>query len=877
MAKLPDRSDLGVRLPGAARGMPSFPTSSPIASALLGLGETGQRVGFGMMQERQKEIEREEEFGVQTRYIQFDAAQREWATQRALSAPPGAAGFVESLAPDGNKAAQEFLKTVPERLRAGYALKITETATDVQSAASKFQRAEAERYKIATASDAEELLLQRQTDPNTPWESVRADGEKVWATSGLPAPVVDEKLREWRQRHAAALFEQRQALDPVGARSQLGVAGATDATGIAAGILREREGFRETAYWDVNAQRVGYGSDTVTRADGSIERVGKDTVVSREDAERDLARRIKEFAGAAERQIGPSWASLSPATRGALTSVAYNYGTIPNRIVPAVRSGDPGAIAQAIESLGGDNDGVNRDRRKYEADVVRSGGAGVAVEGSSPAPEYADLPYETRQKLYDSALLAEQKAAEEALKVAEAEKKAARAAYKESLDLQILRGEIRDEAAILNDPDIDDGDKATLIRSFRAQNEKVQQVQADVVALGTGSLRLNPLDSEERKRGDAVYEELVSRVADEDQKRAFTGAFIEETGIVPKAVFNGVRQRLASDDPEQVAAALVESANIQERAPLAISSMDNGSEIKDAATTFTHFVDDLGLSTEEAAQRVIQMRSPEFQRTAAALETVYKAMVDPTKGILSETDLAPAGWITSTSAGFAPDLISVMMEDYREIARLKLMGPARGDPELAKALALAEMKELYSVTEISGTPTVMKYPPERHYPPVNGSHDYLREEAMADAKAAAGDAEIAGIFIQSTPQTAADIRAKRLPRYRLYYATEENGQTVYHEVLGGGFGLTAEAIKAKTAPVEAAERERRAVERQENRDWAEALEDADRFGIDPLTGIPRNRTQMVPDREPPETAPVPRRPFRPIRNPRGYGAQIEGR
>ena len=34
-------------------------------------------------------------------------------------------------------------------------------------------------------------------------------------------------------------------------------------------LIKRFEGFRTTPYWDVNAYRTGYGSDTVTLADGS--------------------------------------------------------------------------------------------------------------------------------------------------------------------------------------------------------------------------------------------------------------------------------------------------------------------------------------------------------------------------------------------------------------------------------------------------------------------------------------------------------------------------------------------------------------------------------------------------------------------------------
>ena len=80
-----------------------------------------------------------------------------------------------------------------------------------------------------------------------------------------------------------------------------------------------------------------------------------------------------------------NWSRLPENTRAALTSIAYNYGNIPNRIVPAVQSGNPEAIAKAIESLAGDNKGVNAGRRMQEANIAR----GTGLPGSQAVPAFA--------------------------------------------------------------------------------------------------------------------------------------------------------------------------------------------------------------------------------------------------------------------------------------------------------------------------------------------------------------------------------------------------------------------------------------------------------------------------------------------------------
>lgn len=152
-------------------------------------------------------------------------------------------------------------------------------------------------------------------------------------------------------------------------------------------LIKQREGFIENPKYDVNAFRAGYGSDTVTLPDGTVQKVTPGMRVSRGDAERDLQRRIQtEFVPKAAAKVGEDvWSGLSENTRAALTSVAYNYGTIPSRIVPAVQSGNPETIARAIESLAGDNKGVNAGRRMQEANIAR----GTVMPGSRAVPAFA--------------------------------------------------------------------------------------------------------------------------------------------------------------------------------------------------------------------------------------------------------------------------------------------------------------------------------------------------------------------------------------------------------------------------------------------------------------------------------------------------------
>jgi GH24 family phage-related lysozyme (muramidase) len=167
------------------------------------------------------------------------------------------------------------------------------------------------------------------------------------------------------------------AMRPVSRAEGLGITGldnSGDWVATTASVLRDLEGFKEKPYYDVNAFRAGYGSDTYTTASGEVIPVTEASRVSREDAERDLNRRIQtEFGQRARETAGDAWDSYNAMQKAALTSIAYNYGSIPDRIAGAVRSGNPRRVSQAIQTLRGDNDGINSRRRLMEAEMMLYG------------------------------------------------------------------------------------------------------------------------------------------------------------------------------------------------------------------------------------------------------------------------------------------------------------------------------------------------------------------------------------------------------------------------------------------------------------------------------------------------------------------------
>lgn len=147
-----------------------------------------------------------------------------------------------------------------------------------------------------------------------------------------------------------------------------------EAAELAAEVIKEFEGYQESAYWDVNAFRAGYGSDTTTLDDGTIVGVTKDSVVEQDDSDRDLLRRVQQIKVIIKEQTGEkAFDSLPTEVQAALTSVAYNYGSLPQPVVEAVESQNIEEIANAVKALRTQDNGINAHRREQEASLILQG------------------------------------------------------------------------------------------------------------------------------------------------------------------------------------------------------------------------------------------------------------------------------------------------------------------------------------------------------------------------------------------------------------------------------------------------------------------------------------------------------------------------
>src|SRR5690606_21768224 len=197
--------------------------------------------------------------------------------------------------------------------------------------------------------------------------------------------------------------------------------------------------------------------------------------------------------------------------------------------------------------------------------------------------------------------------------------------------------------------------------------------------------------------------------------------------------------------------------------------------------TFNTMVMDVGIPPEQAIKRIDEMRSPEFQKRR---ESLKKESNDIVKDLtLDDITKQYSGIFTSRPAAGGSDRRAVFMLDaYRDMVCYYYARTA--DPDLAKAVALNEMKRTYAVSEVTGNKRLMRNRSEDLFPKIaaraNGtpSYDYFTDELKRSVREAAGkEIPLEDIFIESNSQTEADIASGSFyPSYGVVWRQEdENG------------------------------------------------------------------------------------------------------
>lgn len=161
--------------------------------------------------------------------------------------------------------------------------------------------------------------------------------------------------------------------------------GSADEQQLTEALIAGEEGVRTKAYQDSEGiWTIGYGQ---TRINGRPVREGD--AITKEEALTGFRSDVTSHAQRAINQLGEErWKKLDPKARAVLTSLAYNYGSIPPEVLPAARSGTNEDIAKSMDALYGDNRGILKGRRQREQSILRGN-----LRGSDENPVRLDKDF----------------------------------------------------------------------------------------------------------------------------------------------------------------------------------------------------------------------------------------------------------------------------------------------------------------------------------------------------------------------------------------------------------------------------------------------------------------------------------------------------
>lgn len=325
--------------------------------------------------------------------------------------------------------------------------------------------------------------------------------------------------------------------------------------------------------------------------------------------------------------------------------------------------------------------------------------------------------------------------------------------------------------------DVVDADKVSKLYRMVEDREKKDasaRLFGEIIASGG---KIDPLNPDHKKAAEEGVEVLSKRGNLKPPEVA--SAIFEATGYryMPKAGSRLIRNGLNSQDFNDVRDAAQVASNALSNNPRAFDETEGGSDIEKAGVKFRHLVFDLGLDPDAAAKRMLLESSEEYKRKNRVNETEVKKFSDDLKknavADLQKAAFPGSHFFFNNTVG-APNARDAIAEDYAELATMHYQ--ENGNIKEAKAYAVAQLNKLYGVSN----GVLMKYPPERVYPPVDGKHDYIYRQAAEAVKEVRGidlkPSDIALVPVDKA-RTGSAWKAMRETPYDIAYKDPKTGMT----------------------------------------------------------------------------------------------------
>lgn len=750
--------------------------TSPAAFG-AGIGNALQQFG-GVLSQREEKTDR---FSALTALSDFETQiNRDFMEGQRESNPDGK-GFAAAAEADYERRANEFLATVPQNLREEFKYRVGQMKQGVVSKALEFQyKAGDEFFRQGISKEYEKA--RNGLDPRLGGDPKQLEAYKTRMKETIDASdlLPQEKVQLWNRVQAG--------LEGVGYRaavaSHVSSAGGPSQAQ-AFDIIKGHEGEVLTAYPDKRAStgkfdawRIGYGSDTITAPDGTWRRVQKGDVITKEDAVRDLNRRINEFQGIASKAVGvDTWNKLPGNVQAALTSVTYNYGRLPKSVEIAVRTGNIEEIAMRVEQLS-----ANKDRRRQEAEVIR----GKATPSSSvdADPAFANVPYEDRLALTKDAV-------SDATQEANERARQNKALYESQLNTLLTNihdgtaGQVEIDAFRQTHPNMEYSDLTKADSALKTYNEGLGLAATGFAKLQSGGV-FDPTDTDDKKRVNAmVGKDGLAALQSGDRTVVTNGIIplVQQTGMIPSDVSGSLMGMMRSTNQQRAMFAYDTLSQLSDASPRAFDQLP---ESVQKAVAFWRARKDMmpadelmaalngGTTAEQRqAQMTLEKEAKDYLGTSVNKVPNLTTLVSNLPGEF-------ASWYQSNPA--MPALPWAAQAVYQEYQTEFIDAYKKyGNPTDASTAATEAMKKRWGVTSV-GQKSLIRNPPETVYKAYNGSYDWIND-AVRRENNLSSDTKFQLISDDTTASEVELYRSGQLDRPPSYkIATYKDG--VWREVPG---------------------------------------------------------------------------------------------
>lgn len=615
--------------------------------------------------------------------VRFDAllGLSKFETQQAInfeqakrSAPPGNSVFFTTVGENYKVAEKEFLSTLPPDLQAEFSVRTAEFGGRLSTQAMQFQYEQNDvffKQGIQDQVDVSRISLGQDGSPEN-LERQRTTIDNAIAASGLtPAEQIAVQRKAYTGIEAVAYRQQQ--------------------------IQRLRD------------EQAGIGTD-IDQATGMLEARGLDEGRAAEAAI--VGQQIAQAALPRD-----AWAALPPRVRAALTSVAAVENGLAPEVIAAVSNGDYAELEDLLRESG----------HETEGDIINNPTATIDND-----PAFSNVPYEDRLALLGDA------EREVAAEISEQQKatKAANESLINALKVSLMDGgagqadidQLR-EMNVLTD--YDDIKAAQDILDKRDEDLRLRQLGQQMM---TGAVTFAPGNEEHAKILNSMVGTDGLAALDKKDSQYAANSFlpiVRQSGMVPSDAKDLISGMIRSQDSSRAYWALDLMQQIERASPKGYLAFN-----EDDRKSLDYWQARKDYVTEEEMVKGIRGPADPAERNAQiALRKQGQELFTSSTGPLK--DFNPVTLFTGTPGWFfgmpnginGPGSRGVEQQLNTDFQTLFLDNyQLYGDVEDAKAAAAKQLQRVWGATDVGADSKLMKYPPEKFYPPVGDNFGWMEQQ-----------------------------------------------------------------------------------------------------------------------------------------------------